>query len=107
MRISKSELISFKITVNEAAQMYGFTSSAALHVINVIKDYNKRGQLKNELFELSLRKYAINEFCSSRSQLIMALTNLQSHGITEEQIISLNNFLESNGYKTSSYTSTK
>ena len=49
MRISKSELISFKITVNEAAQMYGFTSSAALHVINVIKDYNKRGQLEREL----------------------------------------------------------
>ena len=60
--------------------------------------------MKNELSELSFQKYAINRFCSSRSQLIMALTNLRSHGITEEQIISLNNFLESNGYKTSSYT---
>ncbi|MFL6394968.1 MAG: hypothetical protein ACJ708_09990 [Nitrososphaeraceae archaeon] len=63
----------FKIAVNEAAETYGFTpSAAALHVINVIKDYNKRGQLKHELSELNFQKYAINEFCSSRSQVINA-----------------------------------
>jgi hypothetical protein len=106
MHIGKNELVSFKIAANEAAQIYGLSpSAAALHVINVIKDYAKRGQLERELSELNFQKYAINRFCSSRSQLIMALTNLQSHGITEERIISLNNFLESNGYKTSSYTS--
>jgi hypothetical protein len=96
MHIGKSELISFKIAVNEAAETYGFPrSSAALHVIDVIKDYNRKGQLKRELSELNLQKYAIDRFCSSRSQVIMALMNLKSHGITEEQIISLNNFLES------------
>jgi hypothetical protein len=65
-------------------------------VIYIIKDNNKGGQLKRELSELSLQKYAINEFCSSRSQVIMALMNLKSHGITEDQIIILNNLLESN-----------
>jgi hypothetical protein len=40
----------FKIAVNEAAQIYGFPSStAAFHVINNIRDYNKKGQLKKEL----------------------------------------------------------
>jgi vacuolar-type H+-ATPase subunit I/STV1 len=108
LHISKNELISFKIAVNEAVETYGLTpSAAALHVINLIKDQNKKGQLKKELSSLYLQKYAINEFCSRHSQTIMALMNLQSHGIIEEQIISLNNFLESNGYKTSSYTSTK
>jgi vacuolar-type H+-ATPase subunit I/STV1 len=108
LHISKNELISFKIAVNEAVETYGLTpSAAALHVINLIKDHNKKGQLKKELSSLYLQKYAINEFCSRHSQTIMALMNLQSHGIIEEQIISLNNFLESNGYKTSSYTSTK
>jgi hypothetical protein len=34
----------------------------------------------------------------------MALMNLKNHGITEERIILLNNFLESNGYKTTDYT---
>jgi hypothetical protein len=35
LRIGKSELISFKIAVNEAAETYDFPrSTAALHVIN-------------------------------------------------------------------------
>ena len=99
MHIGESELISFKIAANEAAETYGLTpSAAALRVINVILDYNKKGQLKHELSELSFQKYAINRFCSSRSQVIMALMNLRNHGITEDQIISLNKFLENNGY---------
>ncbi|MFL6341253.1 MAG: hypothetical protein ACJ72U_06880 [Nitrososphaeraceae archaeon] len=100
MHISKNELVSFKIAVNEAAETYGFTpSAAALHVINVIKDYNKRGQLKHELSELNFQKYAINEFCSSRSQVINALMNLRSHGLADDKILQLNNFLENNGIK--------
>jgi hypothetical protein len=50
MHIGRNELISFKIAVNEAAELYGFPSStAAFHVINNIRDYNKKGQLKKEL----------------------------------------------------------
>ncbi len=68
LRIGSSELISFKVAVNGAAQTYGLTpSAAALRVINVITDYNKKGQLKRELSELSLQKYAINEFFASHS----------------------------------------
>jgi hypothetical protein len=71
MQIGKSELISFKIAINEAVETYGFTpSAAALDVINLIKDYNKKGQLKKELSSLYLQKYAINEFCSRNSQAI-------------------------------------
>ena len=99
LHIDKNELISFKIAVNEAVETYSIThSAAALHVINLIKYHNKKGQLKKELSSLYLQKYAINEFCSRHSQAIMAIMNLQSHGIKEDQIISLNNFLEKNGY---------
>jgi predicted component of type VI protein secretion system len=99
MCIGKNELISYKIAVNEVVQMYGLTpSAAALHVINLVKDYNTRGQLKHELAELSFQKYAINEFCSNRSQVIMTLLNLQSHGITEDRILYLNDFMEKDGY---------
>jgi len=105
MHIGRSELISFTIAVNETAETYGITPSvAALDVINLIKDHNKKGQLKRELSELSLRKYAIDRFCSSHSHVIMALMNLKSHGITEERIILLNDLLESNGCKASCYT---
>jgi hypothetical protein len=50
-------------TVNEAAEIYGLTpSAAALRVINLIADYNKQGHLERELSELALQKYAVNEF---------------------------------------------
>ncbi|MFL6456689.1 MAG: hypothetical protein ACJ71G_06950 [Nitrososphaeraceae archaeon] len=108
LHIGKNELISFKVAVCEAAELYGFPrSTAAVYVLNNLREYNKKGQLKKELSSLYLQKYAVEEFCSPHSQAIIALANLQSHGIAEEQIISLNNFLESNGYKTSSHISTK
>jgi hypothetical protein len=101
LRIGKNELISFKIAVCEAAQLFGFPrSTAAVYVLNNLRDYNKKGELKKELSSLYLQKYAVDEFCSRHIQVIMALTNLKSRGLTEEQIISLNNSLESNGYKT-------
>jgi hypothetical protein len=82
MNVSGRELISFKAALNESAETYGLTpSSAALDVINLIIDHNTKGQLKRELSELCFQKYAINEFCSSHSQVIMALMNLHSHGI--------------------------
>jgi hypothetical protein len=100
LHISRSELISFKVAVNEAAQTYGLTpSSAALDVINLIIDHNKKGQLKHELSELSFQKYAIERFWSNRSQVITSLVELQNRGISEEQILQVNNFLEKNGYK--------
>jgi hypothetical protein len=105
LHIGRSELIPFKAALNETAETYGLTpSSAALDVINLIIDHNKKGQLKRELSELNLQKYAIDRFCSSHSQVMMTLMNLKNHGITEQQIILLNNFLDSNGYKASSYT---
>ena len=95
MNISGRELVSFKAALNQAAETYGLTpTSAALDVINLIIDHNKKGQLKRELSELSFQKYAIERFCSSHSQAIAALMNLQSHGVTEEKIISLKNVIE-------------
>jgi hypothetical protein len=85
----ENELISFKVAINETAQTYGLTpSSAALDVINLI----------SELSEMSLQKYAIDRFCSSRSQVIMTLMNLRSHGVLEDRILYLNDLLEKNGY---------
>jgi hypothetical protein len=102
MHIGRSELISFKIAVNEAAELYGFPpSTAAFHVINNLRDYSKKEQLKKELSALYLQKYIINEICSRQSQALITLARLQSHGITEDQILYVNNLLEKNGYKIS------
>ena len=57
-------------------EIYGFTSSAALHVVDkvIIK---KRSQL-------SLQKYAINEFCSSSSPVITAHEFIKSGNVGRE-----------------------
>ena len=92
-------MISFKVA-DEVAEAYGLTPS----VVNIISDHNKKGQLKQELFNLSLQKYAINEFLSSHSQAIRALASLRSQGITEDRLIQLNNILDYNGYKLAAST---
>ncbi|MFL6473058.1 MAG: hypothetical protein ACJ71H_19670 [Nitrososphaeraceae archaeon] len=100
LHIGKNELISFKVAVNEAAELYGFPrSTAAVYVLNNLREYNKKGQLKKELSSLYLQKYAVDEFYSRHSQALITLAKLQTHGITEEQIIY---FLETNKYKVDS-----
>jgi hypothetical protein len=100
LHIRKNELISFKVALNETAETYGIThSAAALDVINLIIDHNKKGQLKRDLSEMSFQKYAIGQFCLRKSQVITSLVKLQSRGITEDQILHVSNFLKKNGYE--------
>jgi hypothetical protein len=99
LQIGIDELIALKAGIREAAKDYNLPPlTATLQLINDIKKYNKIDGLKKELPALYLRKFTINEFCLRYSQVITTLLNLQSHGISEEQIISLKNFLENNGY---------
>ena len=65
LHISRNELISFKIAVNEAAETYDFPrSTAVFHVLNTLKDYNEKGQLQKELSVLYLQKHILDEACS-------------------------------------------
>jgi DNA repair ATPase RecN len=100
LHIGRSELISFKVAVNEAAQQYGFpASTAAFHVLNNIRDYNKIGWLKKELNNLLTQVFTVKEVCFRQNKSMMAMLNLQSRGITEVRILQLNNLLENNGYR--------
>jgi hypothetical protein len=100
MNVSGSELISFKGAVNEAAEQYGFPrSTAAAYVLNNIRDYNKIGGVKKELSKVTTQVVCVNEACFRQNKAMMAMLNLQSRGITEEQILQVSNFLEKNGYK--------
>ena len=100
MNISGSELISFKIAVNEAAEQYCFPrSTAAVHVINNIRDYNKIGGVKKELNRLTTQVLAVDKIGFHQNKAMRAVINLQSRGITEERLLQLNSFLENNGYK--------
>jgi hypothetical protein len=100
LQIGVEELIAFKIAISQAAKYYNLPFvSATMRLIEDIKICNKIHGLKRELDGLSLQKYALDQTCSGQSQSLLALAKLKSHGITEEQIISMYNFVENNGYK--------
>jgi hypothetical protein len=106
--IGIDELLALKIEMNQAAKHYNLPPLAAtLRLIDDIKKYNKINGLKEELSALYLRKFVINEACSSQCESLITLAKLKSHGLTEDRILQLNNFLQDNAYKASSYTSTK
>jgi hypothetical protein len=108
LNIDIQQLLVFESTVNQLAKQNNLPPYvAAWRLFNDIKDYNKIGGLRKELERLLTQVFAVKQMCFSQNKSMMAMLNLQSRGITEDQIISLNNFLESNGYKTSSYTGTK
>src|SRR5919198_1417226 len=106
--IGIDELLVLKVGINQAAKHYNFPPlGATLRLIDDIKKYNKINGLKRELWALSLQKYTINEACSSQSESLITLAKLKSYGLTEDRLLQLNNFLEDNAFKASSYTSAK
>jgi hypothetical protein len=95
-----AELLALKVGINQAAKHYNLPPLAAtLQLIEDIKKYNKINGLKEELSALYLQKYTIEQAYSRKSQPLIALATLKSYGLTEDRILQLSNFLESNGYK--------
>jgi len=106
--IGINELLALEIGIKEAAKYYNLPYvSAAMRLIDDIKAYNKINGLRREMDRLSLQKYALDQACSNQSQSFIALAKLKSYGLTEDRLLQLNNILENNGYKASSYGSTK
>jgi hypothetical protein len=100
--IGIDELLAIKIGINQVAKFYNLPFvSATMHLIEDIKKYNKINGLKKELSTLYLQKFAL-EACSSQRQSLITLAKLKSHGLTEDRLLQLNNFLQDNAYKASS-----
>jgi hypothetical protein len=97
MKISMVELLVFDDAVHDTAEQYNLPiPAAAFQVINDIKDYNKLGGLKKQFDTLCAQSYTVKEVCSHQYQAMVALVKLKSYGITEEHILSLNNYFERN-----------
>src|SRR5919197_608623 len=60
---------------------------------------NEIAKLKKELDKLLTQVFAVKQLYFSQNKAMMAMLNLRSRGITEDQILQLNNLLENNGYK--------
>ena len=107
LNIDIKQLLVFDNIVNQLAEQYNLPPYvAALRLFNEINDYNEIGGLKKEVSRLSQQVFVVNTICANQNKAMMAMINLQSRGITEDRLLQLNNLLDNNGYKTSSYTST-
>lgn len=81
-------LIAFNILVTETAETCNIPiSAAAYRVIQEIEDYRTRIGLKKELSRLAVQIYTMNEILGRKNNAVMALIKLQSHGVTEDQIL--------------------
>jgi vacuolar-type H+-ATPase subunit I/STV1 len=108
MNIGINELLVFDNAVNQIAKQYNLPPSvAALRLLNEIRDYDKIGGMKRQISRLSQQLIVVDGICTNRNKAMRAVLNLQSRGISEHKILQLNNFLEDNAYKASSYISTK
>jgi hypothetical protein len=97
MRINTAGLLALEAVVNDMAEQYNIpTFTAAFRVFNDIQDYNKLGGLKKQLAALCAQVYAVKQVCSHQNQAMVALVTLKSYGITEDDRLSWNNFLERN-----------
>jgi hypothetical protein len=93
MRINTAGLLALEAAVNNTAEQYNIpTFTAAFRIFNDIKDYNKLGGLKKQLDRLCAQLYVVKEVYTSQNQAMAALVKLKSYGITEDDILSLNNF---------------
>jgi hypothetical protein len=90
LRIGVSELLAFHTAVCEIGEMHNLSmESAAYRVIEDIEYYNRLGGIKKQLSDVSTKVFVMNQFSARQNNAVMALIKLQSHGVTEDQIIYL------------------
>ena len=67
---------------------------AAYKVVEDIRDYSQLGGLKKEYYRVQQQIYMFNAFMANKQTALMSLTRLQSMGISEDQILNMDQFLQ-------------
>ena len=97
LRFGLGELLAFNTAVSERAEKQNLSmESAAYCVIEDIQYYNKLGGMKKELYNTSMRVFIMSQFSARQNKAIISLIKLQSHGVTEDQILHLHKYVERN-----------
>jgi hypothetical protein len=94
MGIGIDKLIPFNIAVNEKTRTSKLSiSAAAYRVIEDIENYNRISGMKNELSNLAMQRFAINQMSAPRDKAITALLRLQAFGVTDDEILKVYEYL--------------
>jgi hypothetical protein len=98
--IGIDKLLPFSLAVNEKAQKYNLSiSAAAYQLIEDIENYNIIGGLNKEISRLAAQIYAMNQICAPRNKAIASLLKLQNYGITDDEILNVYDFLNRAGFE--------
>ena len=62
-------------------------------MIEDIDNYNRIIGMKNEISNLAMQRYAINQISAPRDKAITALLKLQALGITDDEILNVYEFV--------------
>ena len=94
MEIGIDKLLTFCVAVSEKAQKYNLSiSAAAYRIIEDLENYNRIGDMQNEIASLAIQRYAINQMSASRDKAITALLKLQYYGISDEEVLNVYEYL--------------
>ena len=86
-RVGISEVLAFKLAVDEKADMERTSrGAAAYNVIEEIREYSQLGGLKKEQDRLQRQIFMSNLIMTTRQQALVSLMRLQALGVTDMDI---------------------
>jgi hypothetical protein len=88
------ELLAFHSAVTKRADTENIQiHEAAFRLLQDIEDYNKLGDMKKHLYDIGMQIQMMNQIMARQSSAIMSLVILQEYGITDNEIVNVNEFL--------------
>ena len=95
LKMGIGELLAFHSAVYEKADMERIPlNTAAYKIVEDIQHYSQLGGLKKEQDRLQQQIYMFNVFMANKQAALMSLFRLQSMGISEDQILNMDQFLQ-------------
>ena len=95
LKMGTGELLAFHCAVYEKADMERIPlDTAAYKIVEDIQHYSQLGGLKKEQDRLQQQIFMSQMLMASREATLMSLFRLQSMGISEDQILNMDQFLQ-------------
>jgi hypothetical protein len=102
--IGIGEVLAFHSAVFEKAEVEKIPlDAAAYRIAQDIRDYRQIGGLKQEQNKITQQIFMLNALLANKQQAMMSLFRMQSMGVSEDQILAVDRYLQaSNGQQHSS-----
>jgi hypothetical protein len=94
-RIGIGEVLAFHSAVFEKADVEKIPlDAAAYRIAQDIRDYRQIGGLKQEQNKITQQIFILNALVTNKQQAMMSLFRLQSMGVSEDQILAVDHYLQ-------------